>query len=136
MKWQYLLNLSTTVKMTDLPRTRGRASTKSSPMSVKTPWGIGKEQPSRMEVLRLVPLAHHTRMNQVLHKLSHVREMKVAMEPVERALDSFMPVVVHRLHDLLQPGITIHTIQGFLFAPTLAAAPLTLTATVIQFRRP
>jgi len=41
MKWQYLLNLATTVKMTDLPRTRGSASTMSSPMSVQTPYGMG-----------------------------------------------------------------------------------------------
>ncbi|KAF0906562.1 hypothetical protein E2562_012016 [Oryza meyeriana var. granulata] len=37
MKWQYLLNLSTTVRMTDLPRTRGSASTKSRAISVHTP---------------------------------------------------------------------------------------------------
>ena len=33
IKWQYLLNLFTTVRITDLPRTRGRASTKSRAMS-------------------------------------------------------------------------------------------------------
>ncbi|KAF0933291.1 hypothetical protein E2562_017077 [Oryza meyeriana var. granulata] len=40
-KWQYLLNRSTTVRITDLPRTRGSASTKSSATSVHTPWGTG-----------------------------------------------------------------------------------------------
>jgi hypothetical protein len=41
MKWQYLLKRSTTVRMTDLPRTRGSASTKSRPMSAQTVVGTG-----------------------------------------------------------------------------------------------
>ncbi|KAF0904666.1 hypothetical protein E2562_036035 [Oryza meyeriana var. granulata] len=41
MKWQYLLNRSTTERITDLPLTRGSASTKSRPMSAQTTVGIG-----------------------------------------------------------------------------------------------
>ena len=37
MKWQYLLNLSTTVSIIDLPRTLGSASMKLRAMSVQTP---------------------------------------------------------------------------------------------------
>lgn len=43
MKWQYLLKRSTTVRMTDLPRTRGSASTKSMPMSAQTAVGAEGE---------------------------------------------------------------------------------------------
>jgi hypothetical protein len=41
MKWHYLLKRSTTARMTDLPRTRGSASTKSMPMSAQTAVGMG-----------------------------------------------------------------------------------------------
>ncbi|KAF0929651.1 hypothetical protein E2562_023005 [Oryza meyeriana var. granulata] len=40
-KWQYLLKRSTTERMTDLPFTRGNASTKSRPISAQTAVGTG-----------------------------------------------------------------------------------------------
>ena len=57
-----------------------------------------------MQVFRLVPLAHRTPPNKVLHELFHVRKMEVASQPVECALHPFVAVLMHRHHDLLDKG--------------------------------
>lgn len=48
IKWHYLRKRSTTVRMTDLPPTRGSASTKSSPMSdhIGIDTGSGRRRPA------------------------------------------------------------------------------------------
>ena len=54
-----------------------------------------------MEVLRLVTLARYARTHKILHHLTHVREVKITAESMERALDAFVPILVNGHHDLL-----------------------------------
>ena len=105
MKWQYLLKRSTTVKMTDLPRTLGNASTKSSavcPDAVRN--RQGHEQTRRVQVFGLVALADDAYFDKILHQLFHVREVEVAAESVKRPLNALVAVLVHRQHDFLDQG--------------------------------
>jgi hypothetical protein len=57
-----------------------------------------------MQVLRLVPLTDDTSAHQVLHELLHVRKMKIASQPMQRALYSFVAFFVHGSYDLLDQG--------------------------------
>ena len=64
----------------------------------------GKQEASWVQVLGLVSLADDARAHQVLNKLLHVRKMKVAAQSVQRALDSFMSILMDSGHDLLNEG--------------------------------
>ena len=66
--------------------------------------GQRKEEPGWVQVLRLVPLTNGARAHKILHKLLHVRKMKVAAQSVQRALDSFMSILMDSGHDLLNEG--------------------------------
>ena len=55
-------------------------------------------------MLRLVPLTSGACMHKILHELLHVRKMKVAAQSVQRALDSFMSILMDSGHDLLNEG--------------------------------
>jgi len=96
MKWQCLLNRSMTVRMIDLPPTRGKASMKSSPTSdhtmVGTQW---QEQPSRMQVFGLVALACRASPHVVLDHRPQPWRVEVTAQPVECALDALVAVVMH-----------------------------------------
>ena len=103
MKWQYLLKQSTTVRMMDLPRTRGRASTKSSdvgPDPLRN-WKR-KQQPSLSQVFGFIPLADHAHPNELLHQSFHVKKVEVAAQPMQRALNAFVPLLVDGLCDFLE----------------------------------
>jgi hypothetical protein len=82
MKWQYLLKRFTTVRMTDLSRTRGSASTKSMPMSAQTAVGMGsgRRRPvgCRCSDLYLWHVAHACTKS--LDDVAHVGEVKVSAE--------------------------------------------------------
>jgi hypothetical protein len=47
-----------------------------------------------VQVFWLVALAHCACMDEILHHTFHVREMEVAAESMQGALDAFMPLFV------------------------------------------
>jgi hypothetical protein len=53
-----------------------------------------------VEVFGLITLADTTGSHQFLHKLFHVREMKIAPKAVEGALDALVTVLMDSLQDL------------------------------------
>jgi hypothetical protein len=61
-----------------------------------------KEETHQVHVLRLVALADHALAHLVLHKLFHIREMKIAPEAVKRALDALVTVLMDYPQDFLQ----------------------------------
>jgi hypothetical protein len=76
-----------------------------------------KEETRRVHVLRLVALADHALTHLVLHKLFHIREMKIAPEAVNRVLDTLVTVLMDCPQDFLQqrgvrwyiqPAIELH----------------------------
>jgi hypothetical protein len=55
-----------------------------------------------VHVLRIVALADHTLAHLVLHKLFHIREMKIVPEAVKHALDALVIVLMDYPHDFLK----------------------------------
>jgi hypothetical protein len=55
-----------------------------------------------VHVLRIVALADHAPVHLVLHKLFHIREIKIAPEAVEHALDALVTVPMDCPQDFRQ----------------------------------
>ncbi|XP_021309766.1 uncharacterized protein LOC8080735 isoform X3 [Sorghum bicolor] len=62
----------------------------------------GQQQARRVQLLRLVALAHRTRADEVLHHPFHVRKMKIPAETMQGALNAFMSFFVDSQQDFLQ----------------------------------
>jgi hypothetical protein len=64
--------------------------------------GQWEQQAGREEMLRLVALTDDTCPDQILHRALHVREVEVAAETVQRALNTLVPFFVDGHQNLLQ----------------------------------
>jgi hypothetical protein len=101
MKWQYLLKRSTTVRMTDLPRTRGSASTKPMPAQAAVGTGSGR-RPAGCRCSDLY-LWHVAKAHKILNDAhaTHVGEVKVSAKTMQGALHPFVAVLMYCRHQLL-----------------------------------
>jgi hypothetical protein len=98
MKWQYLLKRSMTARMSVLPCTRQQRLNEVNANVGPNSGGDGQrlEQPGRPQMVGLVPLASVAHLHELLHQTTHVGEIKISPEAVQRAVDALMAVVVDR----------------------------------------
>lgn len=96
MKWAYLENLLTTVKMTNLPPTFGNPYTKSMEISDHTEKGLQGEAVSRPGgVVLLVALAYLTGADVLLDHHPVLWGMEICPQTMECLLDPFMRPIMY-----------------------------------------